>query len=192
MSRGYGPVLPVAFFNRTAPEVARDLLGAVLISRRGRTATVARIIETEAYLGVGDPASHAFQERRNRSNAAIYGAPGDWYVYLSYGVHWCANLVTGPVGQGAAVLLRGVEPVEGIALMRRRRGRRVPDRHLADGPGKLTQALGISRTLDGRAMRTSNAIVRSGSAVPDDQVRITPRIGISKATSWPLRFRLAQ
>ncbi|MEK7381402.1 MAG: DNA-3-methyladenine glycosylase [Gemmatimonadota bacterium] len=190
MSGGYGPVLSRAFFLRTAPEVARDLLGAVVVSTSGRTTTVGRIVETEAYLGAADPASHAFNGRRHASNEHLYSPPGTWYVYLSYGVHWCANLVTGPRGVGAAVLIRGIEPLEGLPAIRRRRGK-VPERHLANGPGKLTQALGITRTLDGQLMRTSNAIVREGRAVPDDQVRITARIGITRATRWPLRF-LAQ
>lgn len=183
----YGPVLSRSFFLRTAPEVARDLLGAVLVSTSGRTTTVGRIVETEAYLGVADPASHAYRSRRHPSNENLYSVPGTWYVYLSYGVHWCANLVTGPNGVGAAVLIRAVEPLEGLRVIRRRRGD-VPERYLTDGPGKLTQALGMTRSLDGRTMRGSKAIVREGRAVPDDQVRITTRVGITKATSWPLRF----
>lgn len=190
MTRRYGPVLSRSFFLRTAPEVARDLLGAVLVSTSGRTTTAGRIVETEAYLGQTDPASHAYRGRRHPGNENLYSAPGTWYVYLSYGVHWCANLVTGPKGIGAAVLIRAVEPIEGLRAVRRRRGG-IPERHLADGPGKLTQALGITRTLDGRMMRGSKAIVREGWAVPDDQVRITTRVGITKATRWPLRF-LAQ
>ena len=176
-------LLPVAFFARSAAEVARDLLGQVLVVE----GAAGRIVETEAYLGGEDPASHAAGLRRTGRNAAIYGPPGTWYVYLSYGMHWCANLVAGPPGQGAAVLLRALEPLEGLGLMGRRRGTTIP-RLLCAGPGRLCQALGIDRTLDGRPMRRSVARVLGGDGVPDRRVRVTPRIGITKAADWPLRF----
>lgn len=181
------PVLPPRFFSRSAPEVARDLLGAIVISRIGRSVTAGRIVEIEAYLGDEDPASHAYRGRRHAGNASIYLPPGTWYVYRSYGVHWCANLVCAPQSRGAAVLLRGLEPLEGLETMRRRRGGAVVAR-LVDGPGKLCQALGISRTLDGRPMPSSTVVVIRGDPVPDHEVKITPRIGITRAADWPLRF----
>ncbi len=144
-----------------------------------------RIVETEAYLGFEDPASHAYQGRRYAGNAAIYGRPGTWYVYRSYGIHWCANLVVGPVGVGAAVLIRALELDEGVDVARSRRGK-VPDRALADGPGKLCQALGIDRALDGRQMRGGMVQVFSGASWPN--LVGSRRIGISKAVDWPLRF----
>ena len=113
--------LPQSFFERPADRVARELIGSQLVSWSGRVLLRAIITETEAYLGRDDPASHAYLGRRHRGNATLYGQPGTWYVYRSYGVHWCANLVCGKPGPGGAVLLRGVWPVEGTSLMRRRR-----------------------------------------------------------------------
>jgi DNA-3-methyladenine glycosylase len=187
------PVLPLEFFRRSAPAVARDLLGAVLVSRVGGAVVSGRIIETEAYLGYEDPASHAWKGRRNRKNEGIYSPSGSWYVYLAYGMHWCANLVCGPEGRGAAVLLRGVVPLDGVEVMRTRRYRARrsepgSDRSLADGPGKLCQALGITRALDRARMPGSAVVVTEGDRVPEHQLQITPRIGITKAADLPLRF----
>jgi len=179
--------LPVSFFDRPAEVVARELLGALVVSRIGGVRTSARIVETEAYLGYRDPASHGYLHRRNDRNAALFGPPGSWYVYLSYGIHWCANLVCEAEGTASAVLLRALEPVEGVETMRERRGR-VDDRELCSGPGKLCQALAITRDLDGRMMPGADVVVRpSAVALPFD-VLTTPRIGITKAADWPLRF----
>ncbi len=180
-------LLPVAFFARPADQVARDLLGQLLVVEGADGPVGGRIVETEAYLGGDDPASHAAGLRRNERNSAIYGPPGSWYVYLSYGMHWCANLVAGPPGQGAAVLLRALEPLEGLDLMGRRRGTSSP-RLLCAGPGRLCQALGIDRRLDGLPMRRSAARVLGVEGLPRARVRVTPRIGITKAADWPLRF----
>jgi DNA-3-methyladenine glycosylase len=165
--------------------VARELIGCVVVSRIDATVTAARIVETEAYLGVEDPASHAWNGRRNVQNDAIYGAPGTWYVYRSYGIHWCANLVCLEEGVAAAVLLRALEPLEGLEVMRLRRGG-VPDRLLASGPGRLTMALGMTRALDGTAMRTSAITVHHGEQPA--AVTATARVGITRAVEWPLRF----
>ena len=180
-----GRSLPARFFQRPADVVARELIGAVIEVRTGRTVIRGRIVETEAYFGVDDPASHAFAHRRYAGNASVYAPPGTWYVYRSYGIHWCANLTAGGRPTAAVVLLRAVEPLEGLGLMRRRRGR-VADRILANGPGKLCQALGIDRRLDGRLMQRSWVRVVAGALVPN--VEVTPRIGISRAVDWPLRF----
>jgi DNA-3-methyladenine glycosylase len=150
--------LPRSFFRRPAEVVARDLIGATIVSTLGGARVTGRIIEAEAYLGRDDPASHAYAGRRHAGNASLYGPPGTWYVYRSYGIHWCANLVCAEPGAGGAVLLRGVTPVEGLDVLRRRRGA-VPDRRLADGPGKLCQALGITRALDGVGMRESAVLI---------------------------------
>ncbi len=146
--------LPVAFFDRDVVVVARELLGAIVVSRVGGERTVGRIVEAEAYLGREDPASHGYLDRRNERNVALFGPAGTWYVYRSYGMHWCTNLVCGPEGTAGAVLLRALEPLEGLEVMRRRRGG-VDDRHLCSGPGKLCQALGITRALDGTLMPRS-------------------------------------
>jgi len=179
--------VPPGFFHRPADQVARDLLGCRLVSRIGGDCTGGRIIETEAYLGLDDPASHAFGGRRHAGNLSIYGPPGTWYVYRSYGIHWCANLVTAPLGAGAAVLLRGILPDTGLDLMRRRRGA-VPDDRLATGPGNLTQALGITRELDGQMVGSALLEVWPARHGEEVGVRVTPRIGISRAVEWPLRF----
>jgi DNA-3-methyladenine glycosylase len=179
--------LPVAFFDRDVAMVARELLGALVVSQLDGGRTAGRIVETEAYLGRDDPASHGYRDRRNERNTALFGPPGTWYVYLSYGVHWCSNLVCGPEGTAGAVLLRALEPVEGLELMRERRGG-VDDRHLCSGPGKLCQALGISRALDGNLMPRSPVLVYPPGREPPSAILTTPRIGITKAADWPLRF----
>lgn len=178
--------LPVSFFARPAAAVARELLGTTVVSTLGGARTAGRIVETEAYLGYDDPASHGYRNRRHAQNEALFGPPGTWYVYLSYGMHWCANLVCGVRGQASAVLLRALEPVAGLDAMRERRGV-VADRQLCSGPGKLCQALAITRDQDGRPMRTSGAIVVAADE-PPSAIAATPRVGITKAADWPLRF----
>jgi DNA-3-methyladenine glycosylase len=182
--------LPVAFFRRPAEVVAAELLGMVVVSSVGGELTEGRIVETEAYLGYDDPASHGYLHRRNARNEALFGPPGSWYVYLSYGMHWCANLVCQRAGLASAVLLRALEPLTGLEIMRQRRGG-VPDRELCSGPGKLTQALGIGRDLDGMGMPGGPVVVRRADPIPPDAIAATPRIGITKAADWPLRFCLA-
>ena len=182
--------LPVSFFSRPAEVIAAELLGMVVVSSIGGEATEARIVETEAYLGYDDPASHGYLHRRNARNGALFGPPGTWYVYLSYGLHWCANLVCQRAGLASAVLLRALEPLSGLEIMRQRRGP-VADRDLCSGPGKLCQALGITRELDGTKMASSPVVVRRARRKDDIQIAVSPRIGITKAADWPLRFCLA-
>jgi DNA-3-methyladenine glycosylase len=182
--------LPVRFFARPAETVGRELVGLVIVSSAGGRRTTGRVIETEAYLGYDDPASHGYRHRRHAQNEALYGAPGSWYVYRSYGVHWCANLVCRARGDGSAVLLRAVEPLTGLEVMRRRRGP-VDDRYLCAGPGRLCQALGITRgELDGRMMTGSRVVVLEPDGW-EGEVDVTPRIGVTKAADWPLRFTAA-
>jgi DNA-3-methyladenine glycosylase len=182
---GRAALLPVSFFRRPAEIVARELIGAVVVSTVRGARTAGRIVEVEAYLGYRDPASHGYRHRRHAQNEGLFGPAGHWYVYRSYGVHWCANLVAGTEVNEGAVLLRAVEPIEGIETMRRRRGD-VPDRQLAAGPGRMTQALGISHSLDQRAMR--GAVVQVFQGAPQAAPVATPRIGITRAVDWPLRF----
>jgi DNA-3-methyladenine glycosylase len=180
--------LPVAVFRHDPVTVARALLGQLLVTEFNGCRTAGRITEVEAYLGATDPASHAYRHRRHAQNQSLYLPAGTWYVYLSYGVHWCANLVVGRGGEGGAVLLRALEPVEGLPAMARRRGLR-REAQLCSGPGRLCQAMGITRArLDGRPMQHSQARVLRGPPVGADQVVATPRIGISQAPDWPLRF----
>jgi DNA-3-methyladenine glycosylase len=181
--------LPVDFFRRPAEIVAAELLGALVVSSIGGEVTEGRIVETEAYLGYDDPASHGYLHRRNARNAALFGPPGSWYVYLSYGMHWCANLVCQEPGHASAVLLRALEPLAGLEAMRRRRGA-LPDRELCSGPGKLCQALGITRDLDGKKMPGGAVRVLPPGGAEESSILVTPRIGITKAADWPLRFVL--
>jgi DNA-3-methyladenine glycosylase len=181
--------LPVTFFRHPAEVVAAELIGKVGVSTVGGLLTAGRIVETEAYLGYDDPASHGYRHRRNARNAALFGPPGIWYVYLSYGMHWCANLVCQRAGLASAVLLRAVEPLEGLDVMRERRGD-LPDRQLCSGPGRLCQALGITRDLDGAAMSEGPVVVLRGDRLAEGAISATPRIGITKAADWPLRFHL--
>ena len=181
--------LPVAFFRRPTEVVAAELIGKVVVSTVGGLLTAGRIVETEAYLGYDDPASHGYRHRRNARNAALFGPPGIWYVYLSYGMHWCANLVCQRAGLASAVLLRALEPLEGLDVMRERRGE-LPDRQLCAGPGRLCQALGITRDLDGASMEEGPVVVLRGDRVTSGAISATPRIGITKAADWPLRFHL--
>ncbi len=187
---GRAVTLPVSFFCRPSDIVARELLGTTIVSVLGGTRTAGRIVETEAYLGYRDPASHGYRHRRNDRNAALFGPPGSWYVYLSYGIHWCANLVCGVEGEGSAILLRALEPLEGMEVMRHRRGSPV-DRQLCSGPGKLCQALGISRGVDGVSMRQSALTVLADTSAAPAAFAVTPRIGITQAADWPLRFLVA-
>lgn len=164
-------------------EVAWRLLGLRLVTEFGaRTAVV--IEEVEAYGGADDPASHAYRGPTVR-NASMFGPAGTLYVYRSYGIHWCANVVTGSAGEGQAVLIRGGRVVEGLETVVRRRGR---SDHLADGPGKLAQALGITGRLDGSSVLTGPVHVEPGSVPGPVSVRATPRIGITREVDRPWRF----
>lgn len=186
---------PRAFYARAADEVARDLLGAVLVSTTGGALTSGRIVETEAYMGPHDPASHAAERiGRTARNAAMFGPPGIAYVYRIYGLHWCLNAVTGEEGYPAAVLIRALEPLDGIDVMRRRRwgggdaGRRRPDRELASGPARLAEALAIDGTLNGHSLQAPPLVLAEHEPVDEAEIVAAPRIGVTRAADWPLRF----
>lgn len=163
--------------------VARHLLGHRLVTDFGGRTTVV-IEEVEAYGGADDPASHAHRGPTAR-NASMFGPAGTLYVYRSYGVHWCANVVTGSAGEGEAVLIRGGRVVEGKETVIRRRGR--PD-HLADGPGKLAQALGITGEHDGTSVITGSVRLEPGPPADPASVRAIPRIGITREVDRLWRF----
>lgn len=167
-------------------EAARKLLGCRLVSTVGGERTVGVIVETEAYGGPEDPASHAATAHGpTRRNRVMFGAPGRAYVYRSYGVHWCVNVVTGAEGEAQAVLLRGIEPVEGEALMaERRRG----STSIGAGPGRLAEALGVTDALNEHDLREDPLRLERGWAVPDARVVVSPRVGVSVAADWPHRF----
>lgn len=197
---GAGPArLTRAFFARSALEVAPDLLGCWLVSRIGGVRAAGRIVEVEAYLGDGsDAASHSHRGPTPR-NRSMFGPPARFYVYRSMGIHFCVNVVCEPAGRSSAVLLRAIEPLEGLEAMRGRRGapragRRAarPDRELTRGPGKLTQALGVDLDCDGASALRGELHLRArprGEAPP--RVVCGPRIGLSKATGLPWRFCVA-
>lgn len=180
-------MLTRAWFGRTADIVAPDLLNKVLSVESDRGIASGRIVETEAYMP-GDPASHTFNGQTDR-NRVMFGRAGHLYVYLSYGIHRCANVVTGLEGSGQAVLIRAVTPIDGLEIMRERRGR--PDQQLADGPGKLCQALGIDLVHDGTDLLGGRhvAILDDETPPPVDPL-IGPRVGITKAVDLPWRFRV--
>jgi DNA-3-methyladenine glycosylase len=178
--------LAPAFYDRPTEQVARDLLGCVLECATPDGVAAGRIVETEAYLGPDDPACHAVAGRTERT-WHLHGPPGIAYVYFIYGAHWCFNAVTREEGHGSAVLVRALEPVAGVDLMRVRR-RVSRDVDLTNGPGKLCQALGITGALDGRRLDRQPLRVLAGDAVPDSDVEVTARIGITQAADWPLRW----
>jgi DNA-3-methyladenine glycosylase len=164
-------------------------LGLVLVSEVGGRKTAGRIVETEAYLGPDDPASHGYQARRTRRNASMFEPPGTAYVYFTYGMHWCLNVVTERTGFPAAVLIRALEPLEGLPTMRRRR-RRSGDQELCSGPAKLCQALGVSGREDGVPLTRGRLRIVRPPSRQRHAIIVTPRIGISRAVDWPLRFLL--
>ena len=181
-----GAPLAQAFYDRDTEQVARDLLGCIVACRSPEGLTSGRIVETEAYLGPHDPACHAVAGITNRTRW-LFGPPGVAYVYFIYGVHWCLNAVTREEGHGSAVLIRAVEPVLGVEIMRKRRGIE-RDRDLTNGPGKLCQAMGITGEHNGLPLANSALTFHPGAPLPDEAVAVTPRIGITKAAEWPLRW----
>ena len=179
-------VLRRGFYARPAVEVARDCLGKILV--HGKTA--GRIVEVEAYLGVGDRAAHSWRGITERTRV-IFGEPGHAYVYFIYGMYECLNIVAEPEGQAGCVLIRALEPVAGIPIMRRRRPKAKGLEDLASGPGKLTLAMGITRKLNGADLTKSALQVRRLKDEPSLEVEVTPRIGITHCVDWPLRFLVA-
>lgn len=173
---------PVAteFFDRRPEDVAADIIGCT-ISFGGAGGT---IVEAEAY-GQRDPASHSFRGETPRCRP-MFGPPGTIYVYRTYGLHWCLNLVTEPEGVGAAVLIRAIEPTHGLELMRARRGGTPDDRLLCGGPGRLTQALAVDDSINGLALADAGLTIGESTAQWD--VVGVPRIGISQATDLPWRM----
>lgn len=173
------------FFARPTLIVARALLGHVLVHETPEGTTAGRIVEAEAYLGPNDPASHAY--RRTPRAHVMWGPAGYAYVYFTYGNHFCINVVTEQEGVAGAVLLRALEPVVGLELMRRRRG--VEDvRQLCSGPGKLTRAMGITGQHNGQDLtRPPLYLARAGLAA-DEKIGSSARVGITRAAHWPWRF----
>jgi DNA-3-methyladenine glycosylase len=178
-----GAILPRRFYARDTVQVSRELLGKVL--EHGGSAGI--IVETEAYLGGDDLASHSAAGITPRTEV-IFGPPGHAYVYLSYGMHECLNIVAEREGQPGCALIRALEPLEGIELMRARRPGIRTDRDLTSGPGRLTKALAITRAHNGVDVTRGELTVRRPRHERQFEIEVTPRIGITKCADWPLRF----
>jgi DNA-3-methyladenine glycosylase len=194
------PVLPRSFYLDPPDQVARRLLGKLLVRRYTEPGShrsqrlVGRIVELEAYFGLDDPAAHAFAGKTAR-NQVLFGPPGFAYVYFIYGMHYCLNIACEPEGQGSGILFRAIEPVDGLATMARLRGLDPSAnlRLLTSGPGRLCEALAIVRETHNGIDVTSS---RSGLHIEDDgctpaEIAVSPRIGIRRAADRPLRFTVA-
>lgn len=195
----WGPRLPRSFLEREVAVVAADLLGRVVRTVGSQGPVAVRLTEVEAYAGLLDPASHAYRGRTPRT-ATMFGPAGHLYTYFVYGMHWCANVVTGPDGEASAVLLRAGEIVEGLPLARRRRPAARRDEHLARGPAGLAAVLGWGREDDGTDLCSDDgsgdrldpvrscAAVHLGTAPPPEVVSAGPRVGVSQAADVPWRW----
>lgn len=186
--------LPPDFYLHDTVSVARALLGCVLWRRLGRRLLSARIVEAEAYLGANDPASHARRGLRSERNASMYLHGGHAYVYFTYGMHWCLNVVTQEADTAEAVLIRACEPLQGIETIRQRRPKAKRDFDLMNGPGKICMALDIDRRLDGERLDGDRLYITGRDiSCEDDQIAVSPRVGVEgagEAAFWPLRFYL--
>lgn len=193
-------LLPRSFFNRDPPIVARALLGKVVVRRKGRKVLAGRIVEVEAYLGAGDLAAHAAAGRTAR-NAVLFGPPGHAYVYFIYGMYYCLNFSCLPDGEAGGVLIRALEPLAGLAEMAKARGIKDLDfqsvrdlRKLASGPGRLCEALSITRPRDNAkdvvSPRSDLQVLEEAGRSRAGKVVVTPRIGIVKSAHMPLRYAI--
>jgi len=186
--------LPRDFYLQDTVTVARALLGCVLWRRRRRELLAARLVEVEAYLGANDPASHARRGLRSQRNESMYLDGGHAYVYFTYGMHWCLNVVTQEADIAEAVLLRGAEPLQGIESMRKRRPKAKRDFDLMNGPGKLCAAMDIDRRLDGESLDGDRLFITKRDApIEEERIAVSARVGVDgagDAAHWPLRFYL--
>jgi DNA-3-methyladenine glycosylase len=179
--------LGIDFYHRDTVQVAKELLGCRLVHNSLAGTTVGIIVETEAYMQIGDPACHASRGMTKR-NSVMFGPPGKAYVYFTYGMHYCFNVVTNDEGVGDAVLIRALEPIDGIELMQHRRQKeKLWD--LCSGPAKLVQAMGITKEHNGSDLITGPINIYPGAKVED--IVTTTRIGIKEGAELPLRFYIA-
>ncbi|MGH9419065.1 MAG: DNA-3-methyladenine glycosylase [Thermoanaerobaculia bacterium] len=182
--------LPHSFYLEDTITVARSLLGCVLWRRLGRELLAARLVEVEAYLGANDSASHARRGLRSARNESMYLEGGHAYVYFTYGMHWCVNVVTQEADIAEAVLLRAAEPLRGIETMRERRPKAKRGRDLMNGPGKLCSAMAIDKSLDGEAL-DGRMLWLEPRDIEIGEIAVSHRIGVEnsgEAAAWPLRF----
>jgi DNA-3-methyladenine glycosylase len=183
------PRLRRAFYARDAVTLARDLLGRVLFFESPAGLLAGRIVETEAYTGTADPASHAYRGVTAR-NTVMFGPAGYAYVYFTYGMHHCLNVVAERKGTAGAVLVRSLEPLWGRGVMRGH-GPQGGDERLCSGPGKICKAFGLTLQHNGLDLTRGPLGIAAGRAVDDRQVKVGPRIGISRAADLPHRFTIA-
>ncbi len=180
--------LPRSFYARPTLTVARELLGMHIVRRVRNHLLIGKIVEVEAYRGEDDPASHAYRGKTLR-NDVMFGPPGHLYVYFTYGMHFCANIVTERDGKAGAVLIRAVEPIASVDIMRRNRGH-TSDRNLTNGPAKFCQAFRIGRKENGIDLLGADISVTEGKPVPSSLVARSPRIGIREGTAKRWRFSI--
>jgi DNA-3-methyladenine glycosylase len=184
-------ILPLEFYQRDTKKVAKELLGKILVHKVRGKRLAGRIVETEAYLGVIDLAAHAYGGLRTERTSTMFMAGGHSYVYLIYGMHSCLNVVTQKQGVPEAVLIRAIEPTEGIEEMRKRRPKAKKDTDLTSGPGKLCDALGITRKQNALLLNDSELLIEDAPLLKRTQITASPRIGVDyaeHAADWPLRF----
>jgi DNA-3-methyladenine glycosylase len=180
--------LPRSFFDRPVLEVAPDLLGRLVVHAAAEGRVTARLTEVEAYDGPNDPGSHAFRGRSKR-NGSMFGPPGHIYVYFTYGMYHCMNLVCGPVGMPTGILLRAATVTEGVELARKRRPTAKTDRDLARGPARLVEALAVTRADDGADICGPGPLtIHYGEPPPAGLIRTGPRVGLRAAPDFPWRF----
>ncbi len=179
--------LAAAFYARPTLTVARDLLGRYLVRNLHGHVLAGKIVEVEAYRGADDPASHAFGGHTQR-NDVMFWTGGHLYVYFTYGMHYCANVVTGPQGRPGAVLVRAVEPVQGIEFMRQNRPRTKRDLLLTNGPAKLCEALAISRSENGASLTGPTVYLTHGAPTPEHLIGRSARVGIKNGLDKKWRF----
>ncbi len=175
------------FYARDTERVARDLLGSTLETHVNGRLTIGRIVEVEAYVGPHDPAAHGFRNKRTKRNDALFGPPGTSYVYFIYGMHWCFNAVTERDGYPGAVLVRALEPLDGLDVMCERRATDQLSK-LCSGPARLCEAMGIEGSHSGLWLQEGPVRIIACNSPTKVRVARGPRIGISKARDWPLRF----
>lgn len=173
------------FFKYNAPVLARKLLGCVLTHQSEAGVTSGIIVETEAY-SQEDAASHSCRGETPRTKI-MFGEGGHAYVYFTYGMHYCFNVVSGPAGHGQAVLIRALEPIEGIRIMQHRRNKK-NEKDLCSGPAKLVQAMGITKQDYGKPLYKGNLFIKKSLSLSAKQISVGPRVGISKAKDLPWRF----
>ena len=179
----------LSFFQQPTLLVAQQLLGLTLVRSIDGQRLAGKIVEVEAYHQDGDQAAHSFRGKTRR-NATMFGPAGYLYVYFIYGMHFCMNVVTEEDGVGAAVLIRAIQPIDGISVMKHYRGPSVKLVNLTNGPAKCCQALSIGRDQDGMSLQQDDLFLEPGDPLPAQAVKTSPRIGISKSKSLPWRFYL--